>query len=140
MKHQEIVELFYSGTAPQAWRFTELRGGEEIAYLLSDTDLRIEGSSFDNVENENYIEPWANKWSNPSAVSRFFDLFYRNTLINRFTLVSVDGHRCLLPQPESRDGVVLQSTYKVAEIINKSALDEYFPKSGLTLSPVKDIF
>lgn len=141
MDYQKIVDLFHESNAPEDWKYVEVESGKEVAFLLKDVDLRIESSLTDeHIDNESFLEKWANRFPDPSASSRFYDLYYRNTLLHRFILVSVDGHRAKLPLPEPGGMTVLQSTYKVAEIFDSYGLRDYFPRSGLELSPVRDHF
>lgn len=50
--------------------------------------------------NDNFIEEWANGFSNPKATSEYVDFFYNGILVLREIIVSVDGGRCYLPLPK----------------------------------------
>lgn len=50
-------------------------------------------------QNENFQQPWANKFPDSHASSSFLDIFYNGALVFRTTYVIVDGGRTYLPVP-----------------------------------------
>lgn len=69
--------------------------------------------AFGLLHNDNFIEPWANKFDDKSARSSFIDFFYSGALVFRDIYVSVDGGRCILPLPNQQ---VNESTYEVERL------------------------
>lgn len=140
MNYNDLVNLFHSSEA-EDWKVLHLDNGSTQAFLRTDIDLRIISSDWDeHVQNNNYVEAWAQKWPNKRTVGYFYDLHYRSTLIARYVLVSVDGGRALLPAPERPDALaVSRSAFKVAEIFNGAKLYEYMEESGLQRSEVRDL-
>lgn len=141
MNYNELFKLFHDSDA-EDWHPVYLQTGRVEAYLKSNLDVRVISSSEDeHIQNENFYADWANRWPNKKAVGYYYDLYYRNTLVTRFVLVSVDGSRALLPVPDSHDSnVVALSKYKVAEIFAGAEFYTYFKNSGLEVSKIRDMF
>lgn len=73
------------------------------------------------VSNEDYIEPWANQFQNPSASSYNIDIFYNNALVFRELYLTVDGGRCKLPIPsytKNEELEVAKEYYEFVKLIN----------------------
>ena len=92
--------------------------------------LRFEMSSLDeDLQQQDFKEPWANRFPDPNATGYFYDLYYGQTLIERFILVGVDGERALLPLPIGHTKNVKSIYYKVAQIHDQlGTLDEYMQR------------
>jgi hypothetical protein len=65
------------------------------------------------THNDDFIEPWANKFPDPQATSAYVDFFYAGTLVFRDIFVAVDGGRCRLPLPRQH---INQRTQKVERL------------------------
>jgi hypothetical protein len=90
---------------------------------------RDEESEFDKCN-----EPWATKHPDKKAIRVFYDLYYGASYIQRFMLVSVDGHRAILPPPAPGGRVVPKDQYDFARIVDvEGMLDEYMMRVGFVV-------
>ena len=98
-----------------------------------DLNLRIAESNFD--DDRAFDEPWATKHPDPNAKSNDFTVFYNNSFVRKERLVSVDGHRAVLPMPKSRTDLRIdKADYNFAKIVNTgSQLDEYLERSNISV-------
>jgi len=123
------------GTAGDA--ATVLGWHDARAVLIEDVDVAIEfGLSADPFENRRDWSPeWA-KFPDPTVQVEFCDIYYRNALVDRISMVRVDGGRALLPLPNRDDGrwIVFDWPYHLARVINDlqdhREFDSYFSRSG----------
>jgi hypothetical protein len=111
-----------------------------IARYKRDVNLRFEiNYTGDGIQQKDFQEEWANSHPDPKARGYWCDLYYNQSLIERFVLVSVDGGRAMLPIPKE-GGIgywdqVLLLDYKVAEIHDAlGTLSQYMARSKLTIS------
>lgn len=94
--------------------------------------------------NDNFIEEWANDFSDQRAASDFVDFFYNGVLVLREIIVSVDGGRCYLPLPKLEiDGkskkvtrlYVSKHKSKFVDMLNKLSstydYENYLSRSGI---------
>lgn len=81
-----------------------------------------------------FNESWAVKHPDPSAYQVRYQVKYREAVIDRQYLVSVDGHRAELPMPESETVLrVKKSDVNFAKIVatGLDKVDEYLTRSGI---------
>ena len=88
--------------------------------------------------NDNFIEPWANQFSDPKATSYFVDVFYNGAIVLRQLNISVDGGRADLPMPVSASDLrVASGAANIARIVTDLAIntnwDNYFERAGLVI-------
>jgi hypothetical protein len=67
------------------------------AVYTPDVDISIVWGA---TENENFQEPWTQKYSDPSARMVHVETRYKGNTVQRSLAVYVDGSRYLLPLPE----------------------------------------
>jgi hypothetical protein len=95
---------------------------------------------------DNFVEEWANKFPDPSASSRYLDIFYNNALIFRDVYVTVDGGRAKLPLPDRKwdkneEKIVALNVprrrYQLIKLVDSleyvSRFDDYFQRAGFTV-------
>lgn len=73
--------------------------------------------------NDDFIEPWANKFADKKAMSGFVDFFYSGALIYRDIYVSVDGGRCRLPLPRQH---ISDKTHEVERLTVPQAKADFY--------------
>lgn len=136
---KEIFDFILTTDSKQNWH-RHNSGFIDTIINKQNPNLRLEIDYNNGVQNQNYVEGWANRHPNSNATSYWLDLYYGNTLIDRFIVVSVDGGRATLPQPDiSSDcsgvgNTVSRFSYKLAQLFdNLSALDQYLQRSGLSV-------
>lgn len=131
MDYQSVVNVFLQTSADQ-WERISTNG--DYAFCKEDVNLRIVCNlDEEDIQQEDFQEPWANNFPNPSATGYYYNLYYGSTLLRRFILVSVDGGRALLPLPEIGTMEVSQAELKVAEIFDTTgALAEYLNRVGMS--------
>ena len=86
--------------------------------------------------NDDFKEPWANKFPDPKASSHYADIFFNNALVYRELYVVVDGGRAKLPIPEITKELLIPQKYssfiKLLDNIDTyiSDYDRYFAQAG----------
>ena len=86
--------------------------------------------------NNDFREPWANKFPDPKASSHYADIFFNNALVYRVPYVVVDGGRAKLPIPKSPTDLLIPSAYSaLIELLDEietytSQYDQYFSLAG----------
>lgn len=88
----------------------EVDSHANTAILKSDLSVTI---AWGITHNDDFTEEWANKFSDPKAISSFLDFFYNGSLVYRDIIVAVDGGRCYIPLPD-RD--IDDKTYRVKSL------------------------
>src|SRR5262245_27336140 len=83
----------------QTW--LELESHRTVAAFKPDASITM---AWGLTVNENFQEPWANRFPDSQASSHFVDVFLNGALVYREMYVSVDGARCDLPLPLERHG------------------------------------
>ena len=97
----------------------------------NDLNLRIERADFDTYRPFN--EPWATKHPDSSAKAEDYTVKYGASFVDKHTLVSVDGHRAILPMPKSPNSeYVSKDEMNFAKIVDIGGrVDEYLERSNL---------
>jgi hypothetical protein len=91
--------------------------------------------------NEDFREPWANKFPDTHAASAYADVFYNGALVYRALYVLVDGARCLLPLPDQRlePGGVAEAYAQFVNLLDRltghGEFAGYFERAGLARMP-----
>jgi len=134
MSYNEILEFITTSNAKLDWKWIETNWSAE-AFLKEDPRLRIRVRRDDvGIHIKNFNESWATKHPDSTATSHWYDLYYDSALIDRFTLVSVNGGQAELPMPDTDTLEVDPLIYKVAQIFDEhNTLEEYMSKSGLSI-------
>jgi len=121
MTYDEILDFIVSSNPKEDWNGISRDWSSEV-FLKEDPRLRFRAKHIDDgVQNDNYVDEWANRHPDPKAADYWYDLYFDGNLIDRFILVSVDGARAAVPPPDFQSGksknprsknVVLISPYK----------------------------
>ena len=98
-----------------------------------DLNLHIVRAPYETYRDFN--EEWATIHPDPNAVSVEFTVKYGNSFVDKQTLVSIDGHRAILPMPTSAtDLSVKRSDVNFAKIVDVgSRIDEYIERANLKI-------
>lgn len=122
------------------WEYVDSNWG---GYYIYRNDVRLSMSikyNEDGIQNSNFIEKWANCFTDERATGYWVDIRYGATIIKRTILVSVDGGRAMSPIPSVFDEnnkllIVNLLDYRIAEIFDTpmNNLSKYFAISGLKL-------
>ncbi len=97
-----------------------------------DLNFHIQRADFDSYRPFN--EPWATNHPDPSARTVEYTVKYGDSYVDKYTLVSVDGHRANLPMPQSADNLVVRKNdVNFAKIVSTGGdrVDEYLERSNL---------
>ena len=134
MSYDEILDFITASDAKLDWKWIKTNWAQE-AFLKEDPRLRIRvRSDDDGLRDKDFNEPWIAAFSDTTATSYWFDLSYDSALIDRFTLVFVDGGKAELPVPDATTLEVDPLDYTVAQIFDENdTLDEYMAKAGLSV-------
>lgn len=134
MSYDEILDFITASDAKLDWKWIKTNWAQE-AFLKEDPRLRIRVRSDDEgICEKSFNESWVTALSASSATSYWFDLSYDHALIERFTLVFVDGGKAELPVPDPATLEVDPLDYKVSQIFDENnTLEEYMGKAGLSV-------
>ena len=137
MSYDEILDFITASDAKLDWKWIKTNWSQE-AFLKEDPRLRIRVRSDDTgIRDKDFNQPWMAALSDSSATSCWFDLSYDHALIDRFTLVFVDGDKAELPVPDPTTLEVEPLDYKVAQIFDENnRLDEYMAKAGISVKKI----
>ena len=128
MTSEEIKNILATSTQDK-WTIDDESG--TFSYK-DDSNLQIIGTPYE--DQIDFYEKWANSHPDTSAKRVDYVVKYRDAVVERQTLISVDGHRAELPMPRSETGLrVLASEVNFAKIVFSGAdrIDEYLNRSGL---------
>ena len=90
--------------------------------------------------NEDFREPWANKFPDPKASSHYVDVFFNNALVYRELYVVVDGGRTKLPIPRKpKELLVPRNYYSFIKLLDEidtylSSYESYFKQAGFEIT------
>ncbi|GAA1781628.1 hypothetical protein [Agromyces lapidis] len=134
-------------------RIEEARSHGSKVVLRDDIDISIEwGFTWDDARDRGELWwPWAKSFPDPNAYTFWVDIFYRGALVDRNTLVSVDGGRAYLPvadavridggspmepaeSTDAYDFYVDEWDYGLARTVDgfgHNEFDSYFARAGL---------
>jgi hypothetical protein len=137
MSYDEILNFITASDAKLDWKWIKTNWAQE-AFLKDDPRLRFMVRSDESgMRDKNFSAPWMAALSDPTASSYWFELSYDHALIDRFTLVFVDGGNAELPVPDSSTLEVAPLDYKVAQIFDENnTLQEYMAKAGLSVTDI----
>ena len=125
----------------------------ERAVLISDVDISLEwGMDADGREKESHAWADAASFPDPTIRSQVVDVFYRGALVDRTSVISVDGGRAYVPQYKTvrtdagephvfKDATfeyrATRWNYYLTQLINQLAghrdFESYVVRSGITL-------
>ncbi|MBD8725792.1 hypothetical protein IFT43_20720 [Oxalobacteraceae sp. CFBP 13708] len=130
MNYSSIVQTFLSAPATE---WIHVDGHAQVAFFKDDVNLRIVSTlDGEDVQAQDFREPWANGFADPSASGYYYNLYYGASLLHKFILVTVDGGRARLPLPDTATMEVTQAEWKVAEIFDTlGTLSRYAIQAGL---------
>ena len=137
MSYDEILNFITASDANLDWKWIKTNWAQE-AFLKEDPRLRIRVRSDEaGIRDKDFSAPWMAAFSDATATSYWFDLSYDSALIDRFTLVFVDGGNAELPVPDATTLEVAPLDYKVAQIFDENnTLQEYMAKAGLRVTDI----
>jgi hypothetical protein len=134
MTYDELMAIIEANPYSEArWshNYPHESGDMHVFTLKSDLDIRIVMFGSDD---ELYQEKWATQHPDSSAHCVDFDIYYGASLVESGFLVSVDGCRADLPQPDAGTTVVPRRRYAIARAVDhRGSLDEYMQRAGLTV-------
>jgi len=124
----EDVQKILATSSQEEWIVDDESGS--FTYK-NDLNLRIERADFDTFRSFN--ESWATNHPDSSAKAEDFTVKYGASFVDKHTLVSVDGHRAVLPMPESPDSqFVSKDDVNFAKIVDVGGkVEEYLERSKL---------
>jgi hypothetical protein len=130
MTHTQLQQLIATHTGPEHWLHSDAHG---IWTLKDDLNLTIrEKRSSDRSDERPFGEAWAKRVPDEHAVMIEFDLFYGASYVETHYLISVDGHRALLPLPQAGTEIVAVQDYSFARCVDfQHRLEEYIERCGL---------
>ena len=128
MTYDELLETLHRSVSGD-WLYHKQNGVFTFRHNL---DVRVEKATFPKKD-DSYKESWACRLSDSKARKVVYDLYFRNSVVERFTLISVDGGAAEIPVPKHGLGLVISSKdYAVAQVVNrKGQLDEYLDRCGI---------
>jgi hypothetical protein len=132
MTYDELVNILLRAE-PGDWRYNK----ERATYVnRHDLDIRVEMDP-SRAEGEPYTEAWACRFPDPEAKRVHYNLYYRNSLVEQFSLVEVDGGKVALPLPRHHIGLVVsEKDYALARIVDRDErLADYLKRCDIRIVP-----
>ncbi len=92
-------------------------------------------------EYESFNEPWVTAFPNPNASRAIHSIYFGNSKVKEYFLVSVDGDRAYLPLPNSATNLsVTHEQYSFAHLVHYAgsnclhSFEDYFARAGLVVA------
>lgn len=126
INYKKLMQIVRSTTLSD-WLHHDIKGG--IYTLKSDLNIRIERQ--DSPYESGFNEAWATNHPDPSTSKELYGAYYGASLVEQFTLISVDGGRALLPMPRPGTNKIPRAIYQLAKAIDEGTLDDYIHRSDL---------
>ena len=135
MTFEELISFVPTTDPRNDWHGITKNWSSEY-FLKEDPRLRYRAKLIDDgVQNENFVEEWANRHPDSKATGYWYDLIYDGAFIDRNILVSVDGGRASIPPPRAGTSVISRTDYHFAMVHDTlGTLDEYIGRSGLEVA------
>ena len=137
MNIEELLLFISSSNSNSDWRRFNTNFAEE-AVLLEDPRLRLTIRIDEHgIQNEDYHDPWANKFPDPRATGFWVDITYDRAIFERKILVSIDGGRAMIPSPDSPQTLrISKLDFVIAQLFNasESNLNDYLQRTGITVA------
>lgn len=137
MSHDEILSFMTTTNPRSDWSGVSKNWSSE-RFLKEDPRLRmLMRYDEDGIQNDDFIDPWANKWLHPKATGYWCDIYYDRNLIERIVLVSVDDGACFLPTPTFESNKANELSYFCASNFDSlNNLGRYFSEAGFVRESV----
>ena len=132
MTYDELLNIL-NRAQPGDWLYSKERS---TFVNRHDLDIRVARQP-SKGEQAAYTEAWACRFAEPEARKVKYHLYYRDSLVEAFTLVEVDGGEAQLPLPVHHVGLVVsQKDYALAKVVNRGGrLDEYMKCCDIKVVP-----
>lgn len=97
---------------------------------INNLDIRIK--KLDSEDNSIFNEKWATRHPDNKAYRVYYEIHYKNVIIEEIMLVAVDGYRAQLPLPKQGTNLISRKDYKIACLFeDRENLHEYIKRSNL---------
>ncbi|WP_052350639.1 hypothetical protein [Paenibacillus gorillae] len=124
----EVNNLVYRSTKND-WMLHEEK--QEMIYLRN-SDIKI--IWYDADRDSPFNEEWATKHPDSNAYKVDYSIVFNSLIIDRFSLVYVDGFRALIPMPKVGTNVISRKKYQISLLFNeKGNLHGYIKRCGLVV-------
>jgi len=97
MTHQDLITVVTSSESDN-WLKHEDRG---VFTFKLNLDIAIREKHSQDLKRKPFKESWAMKFPDPVAFTVIYELWYRSSFVKEYYFVSVDGHRAMLPYPDT---------------------------------------
>jgi len=137
MTFDEIIDFIPKTDFKEDWTGITRNWSSE-RFLKEDPRLRVRSKyTDDGIQNDNFLDPWANNHPNPKAVGYWIEVYYDGAFLDRVILVSVDGGRAMIPTPVGTTNKIHYYDYAIASIMDvKENVDEYISRSKLYVEKI----
>lgn len=132
MKHSDVMGIL-AHSSQDEWVVDDESG--TFSYK-EDLNLQIIRTPYEYQTDFN--ESWATRYPDPNARKVDYEVKYRDSVVARKTMISVDGHRAELPLTKApNDLTVTKSDVNFARITatggNAERLESYLKRSEITI-------
>ncbi|GHO63764.1 hypothetical protein KSC_026560 [Ktedonobacter sp. SOSP1-52] len=77
-------------------------------------------------DDRQFHEPWLERFADKKAYRTEFTIYYGNSPVESITMVSVDGHRTLMPLPKSlKELIITRWQYRFAKLLDRDPAGPY---------------
>lgn len=134
LRHMNLKELLFlvENSKRDDWEIIYESRGDNIYIYRNDPSLLIQEGE---VIVEDFIEGWANKFSDPKAQSFYVSIIFNGTKIKNIIMVGIDGYRATLPLPKNQQNLTVNKlSYNVAKIIqDEENFLNYFSRANFSI-------
>lgn len=135
MSYHELLDFIEASSPRDDWISISPYETEEL-FCASETRLRIVHHIGNRgVQNDNFQEPWAQKFPDSHAHGLWYDIEFDRGCIRRILVVAVDGFRAYIACPKIPDMTITPLEDKIGRIIalNENDYLEYRKRAGITV-------
>ncbi len=133
MTYDEFMEIIIE-SEPNDWLYDDAKGN---FVFKDDLLISIIGKEVDYDESERFFEDWVEKFPDPVARRKEFELCYAGNEIETFYTAMVDGARMYIPYPNLQNMTISQKKYRIGKIVNLMnegyGFDSYLSRAGITV-------
>lgn len=131
MTFDQAMEILASSVRTD-WVIDDMRGTFTYKH-----DLNLHIKRDDEAERKEFAEGWAQNHPDPNAYSKYYDVAYGQSHLERKHLVVVDGGRAILPIPASGTNLVVSpEETNFAKIVDEpESVENYLERSRIVVGP-----
>ena len=122
MTYEELRDIIENSSQTD-WLRDDVRG---VWTYEKDLMLRFEEERGEERKERLFREPWVEKFPDKTAFRVTYVIYYGSSFVQEVTAVSVDGHRTVIPLPNSQNNLVITPwQYQFGKILDQNPTSTY---------------